>query len=276
MTPTPHDEFESIAAAYALDTLATGERRAFEAHLASCARCQSDVAQYRRVTVGLGLALTEGNTAGAAALPASLKARTMARATGRTINDRQARPSPSWLAAAAGILLAVATGIYAWSLHTQMDALQQLASTSSAQAQSLRAELAAARGDSRRLARTVEVLTAPDLMRVTLAGTTAASAASGRAFVSQSRGLLFSMDGLPALRTGRIYQLWFVLPNQAPISAGLLGVGANGSATMVGQLPAGFAVPKATKITVAITEEPAAGSAGPTTPILIAGSISTD
>ena len=278
MTDTRHDEFEEAAAAYALDGLGADERRQFEAHLATCARCQADVAEYRRVTAGLGLAVEKVTP------PASLKARTIARATqtdlGGLFTKNVRRPprsvSNAWLAAAAGVMLAVATGIYAWSLRAQVDAARQVEAQAFSRAQALRAEMSAVRGDSLRWSRMVQVLTAPDLVRVDLAGTASAKTASGRAFWSRSRGLLLNADQLPALQASRIYQLWVVLPKSAPVSAGLFGVAANGSGTVLATLPASLAVPAATVITVAVTDEPAAGSAGPTTPILLAGSAKTE
>ena len=57
MTDTRHDEFVAAAAAYALGALDIDDRRQFEAHLATCAHCQADVAAYRRVTAALGTAI---------------------------------------------------------------------------------------------------------------------------------------------------------------------------------------------------------------------------
>ena len=42
MTPTTHDRFAEMAAAYALDALDATDRQAFEAHLASCAECRRE------------------------------------------------------------------------------------------------------------------------------------------------------------------------------------------------------------------------------------------
>jgi len=279
MTDARHDEFEAVAASYALDALEIDERRQFGAHLATCAQCQADVAEYRRVTAGLGLAVD------AIAPPESLKDRTLARATAGlnaagtrfARRDRRRAVVPmAWLAVAASLAFAVATGIYALSLRAQLATLRGMATESAAQAQALRAELASVRSNSVRLVRTVDVLTSPDLLRVDLAGTGGASAASGRAFWSRSRGLLFTADRLPALQAGRVYQIWLVLPNRDPISAGLLRVDTGGSGTILATLPADLTVPRATAVTVAITNEPASGSPGPTTPILLAGSAKTE
>jgi anti-sigma-K factor RskA len=49
-----HEDFELMAAAYALDALEDAEALIFASHLASCVRCQTDVAAYRDVAAGLG------------------------------------------------------------------------------------------------------------------------------------------------------------------------------------------------------------------------------
>src|SRR4029450_7284636 len=123
--------------------------------------CQADVAEYRRVGAGLGM------TVDPVTPPASLKARTLASATGR-VQESPSRPasvtpleskapprahvSTAWLAVAAS--LAVATGICAMSLRSQLAALRRMSAQSAAEAQLLRAELAAVRSDSVRLVRT--------------------------------------------------------------------------------------------------------------------------
>ncbi len=64
-----HDDFAALAAAYAINALDRDEQRAFEAHLATCAQCQADVADFRRVSAGLGLSVE------VEAPPAALKAK---------------------------------------------------------------------------------------------------------------------------------------------------------------------------------------------------------
>ncbi len=72
-----HTLFEESVAAYALGALDADERRAFEAHLASCPKCAAELAELRRVTTGLAMSVER------VAPPADLKARTIARATGQ-------------------------------------------------------------------------------------------------------------------------------------------------------------------------------------------------
>src|SRR5262249_17582840 len=134
---TPHDErFELNVSGYALNALDDDDRRQFEAHLKTCARCQADLAELRRVTAGLGMAVDEITP------PPELRAKTLSRATaspqtlvetrrfveraptsGRRASDRDRRAPvmPAnrfawWLAAAASIV-AIVSLAYAWSMR---------------------------------------------------------------------------------------------------------------------------------------------------------------
>ena len=66
------------------------------------------------------------------------------------------------------------------------------------------------------------ILAADDLRRLDLAGTTAAPAASGRAFWSQREGLVVVFANLPATDAGQVYQLWVIPPGGNPIDAGMM------------------------------------------------------
>jgi anti-sigma-K factor RskA len=102
---------------------------------------------------------------------------------------------------------------------------------------------------------------APDMNRVDLAGQPVAPGATGRAFWSRSRGVVFAATQLPALPAGKTYQLWFVPANAAPVSAGLITPDPTGSATVH------FATPPTTPdriAALAVTLEPAGGMPAPT------------
>ena len=274
-----HEEFEEAVASYAIDALDPPEARAFEAHLASCARCQAELADLRRVVAGIGM------TGEPVAPPAPLKARTIARATGRpeatprfeprsssTVtfpppSQTGARPSSMpWLVAAAAVVVAVASGIYAWSLRSRVESLEQMVSITSRQADRLRDELVSLRRDSANLIRTIQVMNAPDARQVVLKGQGPAATASGRAYLSASRGLTFSATQLPSLTPDRIYQLW-IIAGKTPIGVGTFEVASDGSASTTVTLPPGVTAIEA----VAVTSEPKPGSATPTMPILLIG-----
>jgi anti-sigma-K factor RskA len=274
-----HEEFEDAVASYAIDALDPAEARSFEAHLSTCARCQAELAELRRVVAGIGMTVEPMTP------PAPLKARTLSGAIGpgrvetptRVLLDDlrplprvpvpAARPSSMpWLLAAASIVIAVMSGMYAWSLRARVASLEQMVAVTSAQADRLRDELISVRRSSDALIRTVQVISAPDVQQVLLKGQAGAAGATGRAYWSASRGLVFNADQLPALTPGRVYQLWVISGKEAPMGVGVFIV-SNGSGSLTTQLPAGVKTINA----VAVTNEPAGGSATPTLPILLVG-----
>jgi anti-sigma-K factor RskA len=263
-----HDQaWIELAAPYALGALDPDERRRFEAHLGGCAICQAEVAAFRRVTAGAALATD------AVEPPAALRGRVIAAATGdrtRASAGPQRAPRIAWLAAAAALLIAAAAGLYAFYQRTALTGMRQAAVIAADEARQLRAQLARARMEAQQLSSAIALLSAADLQRVDLA-TSAPAAPSGRAFVSRSRGLLVSTSNLPALAPGRAYQLWLVVPNRPPIGAGLFTLAANGSGVIVAPAALSADVASSATLTLAITNEPAAGSPAPTTPIVLAG-----
>jgi anti-sigma-K factor RskA len=276
-----HTLFEESVAAYALGALDADERRAFEAHLASCPKCAAELAELRRVTTGLAMSVER------VAPPADLKARTIARATGQP-QVKMTRETPAqapvaivhtpaphvsvslaWLAAAAGLAAAVGVGIYAWSLRSQLSSVQQVAAQATSQVDRLRAELVTSRQESARMVQTLGILGAPDVVRVELKGQGDLSTASAQVYWSATRGVLFMhASNLPAIDRDRVFELWAVPPGQgaAPLAAGLFRVDQAGLVTVVSPPPT-FAAADA----FAITVEPAAGSQQPTTPIILVG-----
>jgi anti-sigma factor RsiW len=265
-----HEEYEEAVASYAIDALDPPDARAFEAHLASCARCQAELAELRRVVAGIGL------TAEPVTPPAVLKSRTLAKATGqapaRTLPFPPARaststlPSVPWLVAAAAVVVAMVSGMYAWSLRSRVSSLEQMVTVSSEQANRLRDELISLRRSSETLIHTVRVISAPDVRQVVLKGQPGAEGATGRVYLSASRGIVFNADQLPALTPGRVYQVWVIAGKAPPIGVGTFTV-TNGSGSLTASLPAAVTAISA----VAVTNEPAGGSQTPTLPILLIG-----
>jgi len=278
--PRDHDEWRAAAAAYALDALDAAERTAFVAHLETCAECRALVASYTPVMARLGLATDPLSP------PESLRARMLARATSqpratsgqpapeaRTAGStrRPARQAaPSWWLVAASLTAALGLGIYSWSLRQQVGVLRSIAAQASAEVQAVRAELASLRRDSTRLVSAVNVLSAVDLRRIDLAGQAGASAARASAFVSPSRGLMFSAEHLPALAAGHVYQVWVLAPT--PVSAGVVTPARDGTATATMPMPNDVTLSAITA--VAVTDEPTPqGSPTPTMPILLVGNV---
>jgi anti-sigma-K factor RskA len=261
---TDHEQYGELAAAYGLDALDAAERAAFERHLSSCAQCQQVVAETQQI------AATLPHTLAPVEPPAALRARIMMTTApakqptapakhpaAPAVQPVTAAIMPPWLAVAAAII-AVVAGATAWTQYQRAGASQVAASQSQAQVEALQAQLTAMQTQAETARRAVDILAADDLTRVDLKGQPAAPAASGRAYWSATRGLMFSAIDLPALPAGRVYQLWYVTA-AAPVSAALVNPDAAGRFTLIAGAPAGI---KPTAM--AVTIEPAGGLPAPT------------
>jgi anti-sigma-K factor RskA len=95
---------------------------------------------------------------------------------------------------------------------------------------------------------------------VDLAGQPAAPRAAAQAYWSRSHGMVFTASNLPALPSGRVYQLWVLTAQPLPISAGLLKPDAGGSVNVLFNTPPDIPTP----VALAVTIEPDGGVAAPT------------
>lgn len=261
-----HDRLRESAGLYVLDALDADERAEFERHLQMCAECTAEVRSLGSVAAALLHAVPAVDP------PPALRGRVLASATGRpatvpaskvvSMSARQAAPASAfsigWLSAAALLVVSIGLGGYSWSLRAQIgslrldlrDALTRLDRSEQQMAVATRSVAAA----EARMA----VLTAPDMLQVNLQGQPVSPRASGRAFMSRARGLVFTASDLPPVPAGRVYQLW-VVTARAPVSAGLLEPDASGRVAQAFSLPTDL--PEAAA--VAVTLEPAGGVSAP-------------
>lgn len=273
-----HDELRELSGGYALGILDEPERRAFEDHVATCAACAEEVRELTAVATALALDLPQLeppaalrqrvlNAATAPARTASIETRLRATRHGAA-GSPDALPRRQTVLAvlsAAAAIVALALGVYAVSLQRRIASLEQqlrVASDRAAQSQQQLVQLRAASATASDVRR---ILAAGDVRRLDLAGTKAAPNASGRAYWSQAEGLVVAFANLPATEAGKVYQLWVIPPGGNPIGAGLLDLQPDGRALALA--PEGTAQRVGT---VAITLEPAGGSAVPTLSNMIA------
>jgi len=190
-----------------------------------------------------------------------LRARVLSVASRRTPAAAlsSSRPVGWWLATAAGLALAAGLTIYAAQLRGRIADLEAELRDTRARADAAQQQMADVQRTAAGAQTAVAILTAPDVARVELAGQPASPNASGRAFWSRSRGMVFTASNLPPLPAGRTYQLW-VVTAQAPISAGLLVPDAQGSFSDTFNTPQDIGQP----VAVAVTIEPAGGVPAPT------------
>ena len=259
MTQLTCAEVTDLAGLYALDALEPAERQLVGAHLATCSQAHAEFAAVGGVAPALA-SLAEpvdappslkdkimadyraGATAGVGAPVAAVAA---GRAPAPVIALRPARPAwLGWAAAAAAVLLiAVVAG---WGFVAQ----------SRADAEAQRAQV---------LAQALDIMAAPGSSVALMHGTAAASGAGGfAAFDANGTGYLV-LTNLPAAPAGETYQAWYI-NGGGPSSAGLVSVDRDGFAVML--LPVQHSADL-----VALTLEPAGGSASPSSDPIVSGAV---
>lgn len=215
-----------LTAAYALDALDPDEAREYEAHLARCERCRSELAAMSETAGALAYA-TEGP-----ALSPELRARILQQARSERANvvplrPRWATPVAAVAAIAAGA--AIALGIWAASLSSKLDDRND--------------KLAAQ-------ARIATILSDPAARRVAFDG------GRGTLVVTPMGEGVLVLNGLDAAPKGRTYEAW-VASGGSPEPAGTFNGGENVVIKRLDRLvPDGAAV--------MITEEKAGGTDAPT------------
>jgi anti-sigma-K factor RskA len=255
-----HDALRELTGAYALGALNDEEKRALEAHLASCAECAAEVRAFGDVARGLNHAVPQVDP------PSSLRGRVVAqvehvasRSPAPAVSPaRSARRSSSagWLALAASLVAAV-LGFYALSLRNRVQDLEAQLVGERQRAAMAEERVRTVQLRAANLERASEILGAADVTGVQLKGGGPAPAASGRAFVSRSKGVVFTAQNLPPLEAGKTYQLWIVTAN-GPVDAGIFAPESSGIASLITALN----VPSA--VAVAVTVEAAGGVPQPT------------
>lgn len=237
-------ELHTLAGAYVLHALPSDEVRFFESHLAACDSCREEVIELQATTATLSAVVAEPAPSRLrenvmAAVEVTRQLPTVPLEVGEAARDR--RPISRLLAVAAGLLLvtAIALGGVVAQLNGRVNELQA------------------------EVAQTYDVLAAPDATTVALTGQGDARA---RMVMSprQERAVLVA-SGLPALAEDRTYQLWLISDGD-PQGAGLLQPGPDGRAVERME-----AADLADVAQVAITVEPAGGSAQPTADPILAG-----
>ena len=163
-----------------------------------------------------------------------------------------------WLAIAAALAVAVGASAYAWQLQRRVRTLEARLDGAEQRASSAERAVADARRTAGEAQAAMSVMAAPDMVRIELAGQSAAAAARARALWSRNRGMVFTATNLPG-PAGRVYQVWVVTAG-GPVSAGLLTPDAGGRAQAFFNTPPDIADPTA----VAVTLEPAGGVPAPT------------
>jgi anti-sigma factor RsiW len=240
-----HD-LHSLAGAYALDALdSPAERDRFARHLSRCPSCAAEVRGFREVATAMAFAVT-------AEAPAALRPQVLAAAArtrqlppevsshARPPRTRSTLPWIPWLSGAVALAsIAVAVFFGLAQSHTQ-DELNQ------------------ARAENQALN---VVLSAPHVQVLSQVATSGGTAIV--VLAAERHALAVVTTGLPALPSGKVYQLWLIGTKKTE-SAGLLPPAKDG------QTPAVLATGVVKGDTLGLTVEPAPGSAQPTTKPIVA------
>ena len=193
--------------------------------------------------------------------PRRVKERLLKQIAGHRAGQRHLRLALFWKWAAPALAaLSLVLAVWAVALRTENNELSRQVRELEGKQQTMNAELTRARAVR-------ELLIAPDTVKVSLAAGEAHPAPQGKVFYHRQKGLLFYAANLPALPSGKTYQLWLVPTQGNPISAGIFQTDAHGNGeVLLPPLPAGVAA-KA----FAVTVEPAGGVPQPTGPKVLVG-----
>jgi anti-sigma-K factor RskA len=267
------DQFREMYEAYALGALDLPEGAALEAHLASgCAECAKAVAEARWLVAQLAYLAPEASSSD------MLKSRLMG-----TVRSEAKSSSPSatatktttpsgipyWLSAGIAALLLL-TLYFAWDAHRLKQGLraanerneQIVANTQNERAASQQ-ELTAMQEQMAKMRRENAILTDPASVKITLAAQKI-QAPQMVAMWHDKYGIVLTGQKVPMPSGNRVLQLWLIpkAPGGKPMPSMTVRPDANGNfVILVSNPPAASSNTKA----LAITEEPAGGSAAPTT-----------
>jgi anti-sigma-K factor RskA len=281
-----HEELRENLEAWAIGALRASEAQEIERHLLTCQGCAEVVRGLSLVPLALearqpldspsGFARTRLlSTIRGGALPSSavdvVKAPEGRAVVPSAAADREAKGAgiAAWLAAAAALVLAVFLGWDGVRLRGRIAELTRELDQARAAVAATESRMAMIQRSADRNQSALAVLTAPDVARIDLAGQPDAPKASGRAYWSRTRGMVFSAAALPPPPAGRTYQVWVVTSAPAPVSAGLVEPDSAGHANAVFATPPDIPQP----VAVAVTVEPAGGVPSPTGPKVLIGTV---
>jgi anti-sigma factor RsiW len=270
------DQFREMYEAYALGALDPSERGALEAHLATgCAECAKAVAEARWLVAQLAYLAPEASTADMLKGRLMHTVRSEAKSSVPFSTGSKTTPAsgiPYWLSAGIAALLLL-TLYFAWDAHRlkqelrtaneQIQRNEQIVASTENQRAVSQQELTATQEQMAKLHRETAILTDPTSVKITLAAQKI-QAPQMVAMWHAKYGIVLTGQKVPMPSGNRVLQLWLIpkAPGGKPMPSMTVRPDANGNfVILVANPPAAGTDTKA----LAITEEPAGGSAAPTT-----------
>lgn len=266
MSESPHSSrFEELLPAYALSALDAAELREMEDHLAGCEECRGQLRLWNLDLESLAASV-------APVTPSeTTRARILRLAGGAApaLVPASPRRLPGWALLAAAALLAVAVWGVAGQLrlHGALERLTAERDRLASRVESLTRDVTQARDEAQRASQALQVVADRGVRTITLAGLEAAPRAAGHTYVSpQRRDALFFAHDLPALPSGKTYELWYIAGGKA-VAAGTFSVDPQGMGNIKVEN-----VPDVASIQAwAVTIEPSGGVPQPTGAMVLKG-----
>jgi anti-sigma-K factor RskA len=249
-----HEQFAEDLALHALGALQEPEKRALEQHLSECSSCRSELAELQ-AEASL-LALTAAGPAPSIRVREELLRATMPE---RRVVQVVPRRRP-WMLAFA-FSAAAALALIAAVLWNQNRNLKDSLAESNRSYTEQQDRLTQAQD-------LINTLTSQESRRITLVAAKSAPQPQGKVFYLPGKAhLVFLASNMSPLPPNRVYELWLIPVNGAPVPAGIFKADAHGSGSILNPpLRAGLEA-KA----FAITVEPEGGSSAPTSEIIMLG-----
>jgi anti-sigma-K factor RskA len=271
------DQFREMYEAYALGALDPSERAVLEGHLATgCAECAKSVAEARWLVSQLAYLAPEAATSDMlkGRLMQTVRSESKSKSSSPVATASTTTPSgvAYWLSAGIAALFLL-TLYFAWDAHRVKEELraanelnqrneQMVASTENERA-AIQQKLAAMEEQMAKMHRETAILTDPASVKIMLAAQKI-QAPQMVAMWHAKYGIVLTGQKVPMPSGNRVLQLWLIpkAPGGKPMPSMTVRPDANGNfVILVSDPPAASNDTKA----LAITEEPAGGSAAPTT-----------
>jgi anti-sigma-K factor RskA len=257
--PLSCDQCEALLPDYLLRALEPDALRAVTAHLSTCERCRAQLAAYEAVLDHLGHTVPQHEP------PAEVRARLLAAARAGPGLPRTAaeagrrrqppgRPRGAWLLTAANVVLCLSVGWWTWQVQREAARVHQ-------RWQDMQRHLALQH-------QAFTLIAAPEVRPVVLRSDKPDSRARGLLLLKpEDPHAVLIVQDLPPLPPERAYQVWLGWGDRQRDNGGVFRVDEQGFGLMYITAPQPFT----TYQRVGITEEPAGGSPGPTSPRVIGG-----